>query len=211
MTERNRYPIPASTRRVEETRKRSRFITTAEGAGTIEEARAFIARVSAEYADATHNCWAYVVGPPGDTSHVGMSDDGEPHGTAGRPMLTVLLGSGIGDIAAVVTRYYGGTKLGRGGLARAYGGGVKLALEDLPLDEHVRRVDLRIALPYPAVKPLRNVLLKFEAEILEETYGTEADFRIRLPHEHAESLSRAVKSLTSGRARIEPAEPPAAG
>ena len=211
MTERSRYPIPAATIRVEDTLKRSRFITTAEGAGTVEEARAFIARVSAEYADATHNCWAYVVGPPGDTSHVGMSDDGEPHGTAGRPMLTVLLGSGIGDIAAVVTRYYGGTKLGRGGLARAYGGGVKLALEDLPLDEHVQRVGLRIALPYPAVKPLRSLLLKFEAEILEETYGTEAAFRIRLPHEHAESLSQAVKGLTSGRARIEPADPPTTG
>ncbi len=210
MTERNRYPIPAATRRVEETRKRSRFITTTEVAGTVEEARGFIARVSAEYADATHNCWAYVVGPPGDTSRVGMSDDGEPHGTAGRPMLTVLLGSGIGDIAAVVTRYYGGTKLGRGGLARAYGGGVKLALEDLPLDEHVRRIELRIALPYAAVTPLQNLLLEFEAEILEETYGTEATFRIRLPHEHAEPLSQAVKGLTSGRARIEPAEPPTA-
>jgi uncharacterized YigZ family protein len=213
MTERSlgRYPIPAATHRVEETRLRSRFITTIEAASTVEEARAFVTRVSAEHADATHNCWAYVVGPPGDTSRVGMSDDGEPRGTAGRPMLAVLLGSGVGDIAAVVTRYYGGTKLGRGGLVRAYGGGVKLALEDLRLDERVRWVELRIALPYPAVSPLRGLLSEFEADVLEETYGTEATFRVRVPEERETALSEAVGGLTSGRARIEPIEPGTAG
>lgn len=208
MTGHGRYPIPAATCRVEETRQRSRFITTVDVAGSAEDARALIARVSAEYADATHNCWAYVVGPPGDTSRVGMSDDGEPHGTAGRPMLAVLLGSGIGDIVAVVTRYYGGTKLGKGGLVRAYGGGVKLALEGLPLGERVRTIELRISLPYPAVTPLLGLLPEFEAEILEETYGTGATYVVRLPEERAEAFSGAVRGLTGGRARIEPAEEP---
>jgi len=107
-----RYHIPAGAVRVEEEIKRSRFITSLAPAPTVEAARALIAAVSAEFADANHNCWAYVVGPPGSTGQIGMSDDGEPHGTAGRPMLNVLLHSGIGDIVAVVTRYFGGTLLG---------------------------------------------------------------------------------------------------
>lgn len=198
-----RYPIPASTHTVKEVRDRSRFITTVGRADTVEAARAFIARVAERYADATHNCWAYVAGPPGDTSRIGMSDDGEPRGTAGRPMLNVLLGSGVGDVAAVVTRYYGGTKLGRGGLCRAYSGGVKLALEGLPLEEKVRRVECRVVVPYSAVTPLRGLLPDFEAEIVGEAYGTEAALEVRLPQERAEEFCEAVRGLSSGRARIE--------
>ena len=204
MTERTgRYLIPASTHTVEEVRERSRFITTVGRADSIEEARAFIVRVAARYSDATHNCWAFVAGPPGDTSRVGTSDDGEPHGTAGRPMLNVLLGSGVGDVAAVVTRYYGGKKLGRGGLCRAYSGGVKLALEDLPLEEKVRRVECRIVVPYSTVTPIRGLLPEFEAEITSEDYGTEAVLELRLPQERAEEFREVVRGLSSGQARIE--------
>lgn len=202
MTE--RYPTPASAHRVEETRDRSRFITTVARAATVEEAREFISRTADEFKDATHNCWAFVVGPPGDTSRIGMSDAGEPHGTAGRPMLNVLLGSGLGDIVAVVTRYYGGTKLGRGGLVRAYGGGVKLALETLPLTEFVPTVELRVTLPYAAVTQFKSLAPSFEVEILEETYGTEAVFHLRLPREHSDALSDAVTGITNGRASVEP-------
>ena len=95
MTAPSRYPIPAATCRTEETILRSRFITTVAHADTVEKAKAFIKGVSEEFSDTNHNCWAFVVGSPGDTSHVGMSDAGEPHGTAGRPMLNVLLGSGV--------------------------------------------------------------------------------------------------------------------
>ncbi len=202
MTE--RYPTPASTHRVEETRDRSRFITTVARAATVEEARAFISEVAGEFKDATHNCWAFVVGPPGDTSRVGMSDAGEPHGTAGKPMLNVLLGSGVGDIVAVVTRYYGGVKLGRGGLVRAYGGGVKLALETLPLAEFVARVELRVVLPYSSVTQLKNMAQSFEIELLEETYGTDAVFYVRLPRERSDEFTAALTGMTNGRAVIEP-------
>lgn len=205
--EKTRYPIPATTRTVEEVRQRSRFITTVGTAGTIDEAREFVARVSAGHPDATHNCWAYVVGPPGDTSRVGASDDGEPHGTAGRPMLAVLLGSGVGDIAAVVTRYYGGTKLGKGGLVRAYAGGVKLALDGLPLGERVRRTALLVEIPYSSVAALKHLLPGFEAEILDESYGTQATFTIRLPEERSREFTGAVEGLTGGRARIEAVGP----
>ncbi|HEX5751256.1 MAG TPA: YigZ family protein [Archangium sp.] len=104
MPKNSRYPIPARLHRVEQELERSRFITTVAPAPTVEEAKAFIARVREEFPDANHNCWAYVVGPPGSTGMAGMSDDGEPHGTAGRPMLTALLHGNVGDVAVVVTR-----------------------------------------------------------------------------------------------------------
>src|SRR5690606_17190774 len=126
------YPIPAATHRTEQTIQRSRFIATLAHAPTVDAARARIDDVRAGFPDATHNCWAFLAGPPGSTAHVGFSDAGEPHGTAGRPMLDVLLHSGIGEVAAVVTRYYGGVKLGKGGLVRAYGGAVQHALATLP-------------------------------------------------------------------------------
>ena len=86
---------------------------------TEEDAKIFIARIKDEFPDATHHCWAYVAGPPGDTAQIGMSDDGEPHGTAGKSILTVLLYSEIGETVAVVTRYFGGTKLGTEGAGKS--------------------------------------------------------------------------------------------
>src|SRR5829696_7482787 len=159
-----RYPIPAAPHRTTDVISRSRFITTIEHASTVEEAEAFVARMRAEFPDATHNCWAYVVGPPGSTARVGMSDDGEPHGTAGRPMLTMLLHGGLGDVAAVVTRYYGGTKLGTGGLVRAYGGAVQEALLGLPRAERVEYAELDIGVEYPHVAAVQQLLPAYEGE-----------------------------------------------
>lgn len=202
MTAPSRYPIPASTCRTEETILRSRFVTTVAHADSVEGARALVSRVSEEFGDANHNCWAYAVGPPGDTSRVGMSDDGEPHGTAGRPMLSVLVGSGVGDIVAVVTRYFGGTKLGKGGLVRAYSGGVKAALEVLEVGELVQTVTLRVAIGYADVSPLKHALPQFEAELTGEDYGTEVTLAVVLPEEHATSFTEALAGMTNGKARV---------
>jgi uncharacterized YigZ family protein len=198
-----RYQIPADTHRTEETILRSRFIATVRHAASVEEARAFVAAVSDEFGDASHNCWAYVVGPPGDTSRVGMSDAGEPHGTAGRPMLNVLLGSGVGDIVAVVTRYFGGTKLGKGGLVRAYGGCVKSALEGLPLRELVETASLRVTLAYSDVSTLKHALPQFEAAVESEEYGTDVTLALVLPEEHEESFREALAGMTNGKAVVE--------
>jgi uncharacterized YigZ family protein len=198
-----RYQIPAGAHRTEETILRSRFIATVGHAASIEEARAFIAAVTDEFGDASHNCWAYVVGPPGDTSRVGMSDAGEPHGTAGRPMLDVLLGSGVGDIVAVVTRYFGGTKLGKGGLVRAYSGGVKAALEDLPLRELVETASLRVTLAYSDVSTLKHTLPQFEADVESEEYGTDVTLVLALPSEHEERFREALAGMTNGKAVVQ--------
>lgn len=199
----SRYPIPAATCRTEETILRSRFIATVAHADTVEAARALISEISEEFKDANHNCWAYVVGPPGDTSRVGMSDAGEPHGTAGRPMLRVLLGSGVGDIVAVVTRYFGGTKLGKGGLVRAYSGGVKAALEALELRELVQTVTLRVTIAYAEVASFKHSLPQFEGKVTEESYGTDVVMVVVLPEEHEAGFAETLAGVTSGRATIE--------
>ena len=199
----SRYPIPVATHRVEEEIRRSRFITTVAYTPTVEAARAFISDIKAEYNDASHNCWAYLVGPPGGTSQIGYSDDGEPHGTAGRPMFTVLQHCGLGDITAVVTRYFGGTKLGKGGLVRAYGGGVQYALEALPLAEHVPSVEMEVVIDYASVSPVQRLLPEFEAVVMDETYAADVTYRIKLPEEQAEVFEQALVGLTSGAVLVE--------
>lgn len=199
----NRYPIPAARHRVEEEINRSRFITTVGYTPTVEAARAFVATVSAEFADASHNCWAYVIGPPGSTGQIGMSDAGEPHGTAGRPMLTVLLHAGIGDICTVVTRYFGGTLLGKGGLVKAYSGGVQLALQSLPLSERIPKAELIIVLDYTNVTPLKRLLPSYEAEVLAEEYAADVTYRLKLPVEQMAACTEAIDGLTNGQALIE--------
>ena len=203
MSDTHRYPIPARTCRTQAEIKRSRFITTVGYTPTLEDARAFIDRIRAEFSDAGHNCWAYQVGPPGNTMTMGMTDDGEPHGTAGRPMLGILLNSGIGDIAAVVTRYWGGIKLGRGGLVRAYSGGVQQALRNLVLTEHVDYVTLIVVIDYASVTPFQRMLPDYEAEVESETYGADVEYRLKIPDPRVEPFRDALTDLTNGQALIE--------
>lgn len=198
-----RYRVPAALHRVEEEIKQSRFVTTVAPASTLEAARSLIGAVTAEFGDANHNCWAYVVGPPGSTSQIGMSDDGEPHGTAGRPMLNVLLHSNLGAIAAVVTRYFGGTLLGAGGLARAYSGGVQLALQSLPTLEWAPQTTLDIVVDYSAVTPVQRMLAEFEAVIASQAFGADAMLRIVLPQEQADRFTARLVDMTGGLALVE--------
>jgi uncharacterized YigZ family protein len=184
--------------RVEQTIDRSRFLCTVAPASSVEEAQAFIKSMNGEFADATHNCWAYVVGPPGSTDRVGMSDDGEPHGTAGRPMLTVLLHSGLGDVVAVVTRYYGGTKLGTGGLVKAYGGAVGLAVETAGRVPRVDWTYLDIVVSYGSIGALQQIWPGYEVEVLGEVYEEDVRFSVRVPEEKAAALRAAVGNVTRG-------------
>jgi len=201
-----RYAIPARTTRVDDEVKKSRFITTLAYAPTVEHARAFVQSIRDEFPDATHNCWAYVVGPPRSTDRSSASDDGEPGGTAGRPMLAVLLGSGVGDIAAVVTRYFGGTKLGRGGLVRAYSHGVLHALRELERAERVPRVRLEVVVPYAAVDAVRRAFAAHEGSVEAEGYGEEAGFTVVVPADGAAALVSALRDATGGAVRIGEAE-----
>jgi uncharacterized YigZ family protein len=157
-----------------------------------------------ELPDATHHCWAFVAGPPGSTRSVGMSDDGEPGGTAGRPMLAALLHGGVGEIVAVCSRWYGGTKLGTGGLQRAYAGGVKLALESLPTEEKIRRVSVNVRVEYAAVDGLQRLLDDVEAIAEEEHYGADVRYRVALPVSRIAELEAGVARLTAGAGAVTP-------
>jgi uncharacterized YigZ family protein len=196
------YLVPTSRHRAEQSIERSRFICTLDRAESPEGAQQFIREMNTEFPDATHNCWAYVIGAPGNTSRVGMSDAGEPHGTAGRPMLTVLLHSGVGEIVAVVTRYYGGTKLGTGGLVKAYSGSVKLALESLPTHERVDAIEVDIVFGYASVAPVRQLLSEIGATLVSQEQGTQVSYRVRLARTQLDRLRQDVANITRGTAFV---------
>lgn len=196
------FPVPARPHRAEEVIQRSRFITTLAHAPNEGAARSFLHAIREEFPDATHHCWAFVAGPPGTTAAVGMSDDGEPHGTAGRPMLTTLLHSGVGEVVAVCARYYGGTKLGTGGLGRAYSGGVKSALESLPTRMQVERALLEVEVGYGHVDGLQRLLEGLDGELVREAYGARVVYEAAVPEGALVSFQRALAELTSGEGRI---------
>lgn len=182
--------------------RRSRFKTELGPAASADEARAFVERIRGADPGATHHCWAYLVGPPGSTAEVGCSDDGEPQGTAGQPMLTALLHSGLGDLVAVCTRHYGGVKLGTGGLARAYSGGVKRALAEAATALKVSRVPARVRVPYSAVDAVKRVAVELDVIIETERYGADAVFTCAVPERAWATLVRAVADATRGEGTV---------
>lgn len=192
-----RYPIPAEETRVEIKVKNSRFIATAAPVFSVDEAKAFVARMKAEFADASHNVPAYQVGfGAAVTAH--CSDDGEPSGTAGRPALAVVQGSGLGDIAVVVTRYFGGTKLGTGGLVRAYGDAVKAVLDVLPRAEKVPTHTVLITIPYSYVERIRLLVAEYNGRLLEEAFAAEVDVLVQFTTERFPAFQEALTELSHG-------------
>ena len=203
----DRYNVPdlaaGQIHRAEETIHRSRFIVTMARVSSPEEAKTFIEAVRQEHSQATHNCWAYVAGEPGSTAQVGASDDGEPKGTAGRPMLTVLLHCGVGEIAAVVTRYFGGILLGTGGLVRAYQGLVKLGLETLPIAERVPSDRIKLTLEHSFVNIALREFENHQARILEKEFAMDATFTLSVPQTQSKILIDVLTQKTSGGLLIE--------
>ena len=186
------YQVPKAPLEVEEVIKNSRFITRILPTSTVEEAKAFIKQLNQQEPDANHHCWAYIVGNPASTTLLGCSDDGEPSGTAGKPMLHVLQHSDIGDITAVCTRYFGGTKLGTGGLARAYGGGVKLALEELETTAKIETSQLVIETHYECEKDIHHQLKQYQGSVIDTQYGANLTVSIRLPTEHEKAFKEGL-------------------
>ena len=193
-----RYPIPAESLRCEIEVKRSRFITTIEATDTTAAALTFISRIKQEFPDASHNCWAYLIGPPGSTDRIGLSDDGEPHGVAGKPMLTTIQHGGIGDIAVVVTRYFGGTKLGKGGMVKAYTQAVKTALEQLKTAEKIAWVELSIKVNYQLLDSIERLLPEFEAILTDKQFAEQICLRLKVPAENLTDLRTRLTDLSSG-------------
>lgn len=178
--------------------RRSRFLAQAAHVSSLNEGRAFVELLRNRHVGASHNCWACVAGAPGSTAQNGFSDDGEPHGTAGRPMLQILQHSGVGEICVVVTRWFGGVKLGTGGLVRAYQDAVRLNLEQLPLTEQMEMTEMAFVLDYAHVDGLLRLLPTLKARLLQEDYGVRASFCVTLPQENGEPFRTALTSLSNG-------------
>ncbi len=193
----SRYQVPRSQQRVETCVSNSRFITTAAPVFTVKEAQSFIRAIRSEMPDASHHVYAFKIGYGASVSE-GMSDDGEPSGTSGPPTLAHLRGADIGDTVIVTTRYFGGTKLGTGGLVSAYGAAAKAVLEVLETEEKTTRLRYELTIPYPLRKSVHRLLDEHECMIEEEKFEAEIFLCYVLPEELAAGLGKAISDLSAG-------------
>lgn len=189
--------IPAAPVDIELRVSNSRFITHLAPVADVAAARAFIASIRAKMPDANHHVYAYVIGHGGTTT-LGMSDDGEPSGTAGRPALAVLKGSGLGDVVVVVTRYFGGTLLGTGGLVHAYGDSVKAVLAEVVRIEKIARTQLLMSITYPLYEGVKRVLAGYDSQIIEEIFGTDVTLTVVVRMADVTTITAVLIEHTAG-------------
>lgn len=180
--------------------KKSRFIASVTSVETPEEAAAFIESVKKKYWDAKHNCSAYVIGRDGEYTR--CNDDGEPAQTAGLPMLEVLLHSEVRNIVVVVTRYFGGTLLGTGGLIRAYGQTVKEALANSEIGEEVEGIMLTIKADYTLLGKIQYTLAQKGIEITDTVYESDVMLTIRFEKHLSDSIEKELINVTCGKMEI---------
>lgn len=183
------------------TEKKSRFIATIHPIKSEEDAAEFIDSVKKKYWDARHNCYAYVIGEHQDIQR--YSDDGEPGGTAGKPMLDVLLGENIHDTAVVVTRYFGGTLLGTGGLVRAYQGAAKEGLASSLIITRTEGVKLKITTDYTGLGKIQYILGERKIPVMDSAYTDKVELEALVPSEMLPALKEELTDGTNGKAVLE--------
>lgn len=193
----SRYRIPKGRHRVELRVSNSRFIATVAPAFTVKEAQAFVKEIRAEMPDASHHVYAFKIGYGASVSE-GMSDDGEPSGTSGPPALAVLRGADLGDVALVITRYFGGTKLGTGGLVSAYSAAAKAVFESLETEEKVTRYRYVVRVSYPLREPVRRLLDEHECLLEDESFEADVTLTYLIPQEQVGSFLKAIGDLSAG-------------
>ncbi len=192
------YPVPAEEIRREIQVSNSRFIASLAPAFSVEEAKSFIARVRAEFADASHNVPAFLIGG-GNAVTAHASDDGEPSGTAGRPALAVLRGSELGDVALVITRYFGGTKLGTGGLVKAYTQAAQEVVAAVGRAQKIRAHTALLAAPYPLLESIRLLIKAKGGTILDEEFSADVTITLRFPVPLFDDFSDGLQELSAGK------------
>lgn len=186
------YLSPAGEARAEVREKGSRFLAVIGPANSEEAARAALAALAREFPDATHHCWAWRIGAP---ARERSADAGEPAGTAGVPILQVLRGAGLSDVLAVVVRWFGGTKLGKGGLARAYAAAAREALQGLPVVARIPTVRLDLQVPYERVGAVKRLVHPPEVDLEQEEYGETARLTLVVHEERAAAIREALADL----------------
>lgn len=196
------YLIPALPTQFEEEIKKSLFITYLAHTPSVDAAKAFVAQIKTKHSDARHNCWGFVAGRPEDSMLWGFSDDGEPSGTAGKPILAQLAGSGVGELTAVVTRYYGGIRLGTGGLVKAYGGGVQQALKQLQTIEKKITTKLSLTLDYGFVPIAQSIIAQYEALEVEADYKEQVKFLVEIELRHLDAFTQTIINKSGAKAVV---------
>lgn len=192
------YFIPTEQIRKEHIVLKSKFIATIAPAFSIDEARNFINSIKKEFGDANHNVSVYIIGG-GNTVTEYFSDDGEPSGTAGKPALTVLRGSGLGDVVLVITRYFGGTLLGTGGLVKAY---TESAQSVVNAVKRGRRIPVHVCtmtIPYQLLERVRILVIKHHAQIVSEEYVEDVRIKLQVRQEAFESFQSDLRELSAGK------------
>lgn len=189
------YYIPAQESETEFVEKRSRFIGHVAHVTTEEQARAFVQAMKKRYHDARHNCWCYVIQEEGVVRY---SDDGEPQGTAGQPMLNVFQKESVTDVVCVVTRYFGGILLGAGGLVRAYTRSAKDALDAAGVSVVRRWVELSVPCGYNLFARVQQEVESWQGVVTATEYGADVTLRVLLPEERAEEFTAHILDMTAG-------------
>ena len=184
------YSIPAEQAIAEIEIKKSRFIAYAAPIENREQGMQWLADLKLQYPDARHHCWAYLLGNPNCASSAAMGDDGEPSGTAGKPILNVINHKKIGDVMIVIIRYFGGIKLGAGGLTRAYGQAAQAVMEVLPVLEQVAKVRYELRCDFKHEQFVRHCGDLFDADIEQVTYQNGVIIQISFPETHQTELLR---------------------
>jgi len=182
------YFVPEREHSIEVEVKKSRFIACGQCVVDRPEAMAFLQAVKEAYPNARHYCWAYLVGDPASASNAGMNDDGEPSGTAGKPILNVIQHKKIGNVMVVVVRYFGGIKLGAGGLTRAYSSSVEALLSSMALAEYVQMQIVELSFDFPQESLLRRCLFSHNAKLISINYTSQVDVRVELPSSLAQAF-----------------------
>ena len=180
--------------------KKSKFLAYAIPVSSLSDIKGEIQKAREEHPDSRHVVHAAVVGPDG--GEFSLSDDGEPKGTSGRPSLEVLKGRDVTNVLVLIVRYFGGTKLGTGGLVKAYGNAVKAVLDELETEPLVEKTGFTLQLSYHDHTPVRMLLEKEEVEILSEEFGEGVTLRGRCPMSVLEALKEPVRDLTRGGSEI---------
>jgi uncharacterized YigZ family protein len=197
------YRVPATPARFEHEIKKSRFIGIASRASSAEEAASILATLRREFPNATHHCWAYLLGHPDSSPRIRVDDDGEPLGTAGKPILNVLQHKNVGDVVLVVVRYFGGVKLGAGGLARAYSAAASSVMDVLHSVESTPLVRARLTVDFADEREVRRLLTDLQIVVESADYGTSAGLLLNVPSEDLTDLTKNIADRTRGRAKLE--------
>ncbi len=198
------YPIPVQAETiVEETIKKSRFITYIVHTVGVDAAKEVVQVIRDQHPAARHHCWAFVAGAPNDSQQLGFSDDGEPSGTAGKPMLAQLMGSGLGEVTAVVVRYYGGVMLGTGGLVKAYGGGVQLALKQVERQTKIPKQVYGLQCQYNQLAEIERIVQRYQGEILDTHFTEHVTVNIALPEAFLAECNEVLSQFSRGELHLQ--------